>query len=556
MSKVIKTKQEQIEEIRKCAREPIYFIKNYLEIQHPVKGRLPFNLYPFQEEVINNLCDHRYNIVLKSRQLGLSTVMSAYCLWLAVFFRDKNVLLIADNFRGSKNMLAKIKVAWRALPKWMLSVLEITDLSVDSSTVLGFANGSKIQAFPTTEDTARGQAASLVVVDEAAINKKLEEGWKSIYSTTSTGGDIIVFSTPRGANGLFYELWQNAKKKENSFNTLELPWYVHPEHDEKWFEAETKNMDKKQIAQEMLCDFTTSGNTFFDSGAIEELRQGCSNPIAYDGPSESKMTDLWIWKFPESGHDYLLTADVARGDADDYSAFHVIDMTTWEQVAEFCGKIATDRYADYMVKIGYQYNTAFIVQEKNAVGIATAIKLRDLKYPFLYWEKATPEEMEYMTDEEKQDMVPGFTTKTGNQPGNRDAILAALEEIVRNKKLKFNSLRFIEQMTKFNWNGKRGQAARGNSDDLIMALAIGCFLRPPQGYSNLKTSNGELSDWHKAFLATVGKHPNNTNLNQRQAQGLSEMQRAQKQTGFPAGVNKDNVQFSRMVDRMFGWVRD
>jgi hypothetical protein len=89
-----------------------------------------------------------------------------------------------------------------------------------------------------------------------------------------------------------------------------------------------------------------------------------------------------------------------------------------------------------------------------------------------------------------------------------------------------------------------------------MALAIGCFLRPPQGYSNLKTSNGELSDWHKAFLATVGKHPNNTNLNQRQAQGLSEMQRAQKQTGFPAGVNKDNVQFSRMVDRMFGWVRD
>lgn len=499
--KTVLLHRAQEEELLKCVQNPIWFIKNYLEIQHPDKGRLPFDLYPFQEDVITNLLSHRFNIVLKSRQLGLSTVTSAYCLWLAIFHRDKNILLIADNFRGSKNMLSKIRIAWMALPAWMLQRLDIESLESDSTTMIKFKNGSKIEALPTTQHTGRGQAASFVVVDEAAINEKLEEGWKSIYSTVQTGGRIIVFSTPLGKSGQFFKLWMESLSGKNSFHRQELPWHVHPEHNEEWFKEESRNMDERQIAQELLCSFESSGNTFFNIGTIEWLNSVVQHPAAFNGPNSKNPTDLWIWKTPIAGHKYVIGADVARGDAEDSSAFYVIDTNENEIVAEYFGKIPPDRYGEFLVKIGEQYNNAFIVHEKNTVGVATSIKLRDLNYPNLYYPDI--DEMAYLTEEEKSEKLPGFTTKTGNVPGNREELLGNLEEILRNHKIKIHSSRFADQTTYFNWNGKRGQAAKGKSDDLIMALAITCYIAKPNG--TFGQQGNSMADWNKAFLASIGR---------------------------------------------------
>lgn len=160
------TKKEQIDEILKCGEDPIYFIKKYLYISHPTKGRLHFELYPFQEECVQSFLDYRYNIVLKSRQLGLSTTTAAYCLWMAMFKRDVNILIMATKLEVGKFMISKIRTAFKMLPAWMLTALSLTVPEAESVKYLKFSNGSKITAIPTSGDAGRGEAVSLLVVDE------------------------------------------------------------------------------------------------------------------------------------------------------------------------------------------------------------------------------------------------------------------------------------------------------------------------------------------------------------------------------------------------------
>lgn len=564
MKRNLNAREEELE-IIKCGTDPAYFIRNYIEIQHPTKGRLMFELYPFQETVLEHVEKYRFNIVLKSRQLGLSTVMSAYCLWLAVFGRDKNILLVADKFQGSKNMLAKIRIAYRSLPKWMLNRLDLQELEGESVQHLKFSNGSKIQALPTTLHTARGEAASFVVVDEAAINDKLDEAWKSIYSTVTTGGNIIVFSTPLGKKGKFYELWSEnsitvdeyneipkltdpkvINRRKNAFIQLELPWNVHPEHDQEWFDAETVNMSEQQIAQELLCSFESSGRGFFANSTQEWLHATSRLPMEYASThvKGGNHQEIWVWAKPKPNHEYLLCADVARGDADDYSAFYILDKNDSEIVVEYVGKILPDKYADVLTRWGYQYNTAQIIQEKNTIGVATSIRLRDLAYPNLYYDNLTPEELECLTPEQKENLLPGFTTKTGTKPGNRDEILNLLENALRNHRIKIYSSRLAQQAMTFNVFGKSGRAPKGKNDDLVMALGLINYFGKPNATGddfNSYNSQQETTEWAMVFLKSTSRgsrgQPNVVNGKQ-----------------LPPGVRKEDVENYLAYTNPFAWV--
>lgn len=532
-----KINQEKINEIIKCGEDPIHFMKKYLEIQHPEKGRIPFDLFPYQEDVIKQIEAHKYNIVLKSRQLGLSTVVSAYCLWLGLFHRDKNIILVANKLEVCKNMVKKIRIAWQSLPVWMLEALDLVELEGESVKYLRFKNGSSITALPTTEDVGKSEAASFLAIDEAAVINNLEECWRSLYSTVTVGGKMIIFSTPFGNTGKFYELWQDSLKGKNDFNRIELPWHIHPEHDQAWFDKESRNMDDRQIASELMCSFEGSGQTFFNTGTIDFYKQSCLTPLICEGPSVSSNTDLWIWNLPKKDVQYILTADVARGDAKDYSAFHMINTQTWEQDAEYFGKLPPDRYGEYLDEIGRRYNTALIINEKNSIGLVTSLKLRDLKYPNLYWEEGqNPEERYDLSDEEKMKLIPGFTTKPGNKPGNREEILSKLESVLRNKKLKMNSTRMVEQMEAFVWTGKRNQAKHSASDDLIMALAIGCYVSNPNGTHSNSSGNNQ-QEWNKAFLACLTKKKN-----------LTETKK------ISPWVTQEQLKQQKQMRNMFGWM--
>lgn len=543
------TKKEQVEEVLKCGKDPIYFIKNYLYIQHPTKGRLPFRLYPFQEECIESFLDYKYNIVLKSRQLGLSTTTAAYCLWMALFRQDANILLMATKLEVGKGMIEKIRTAFKMLPAWMLNLLELKVPDAESVKYIKFTNGSKITAIPTAKDAARGEAVTLLVIDEAAHIENLEELWMGLWSTVSTGGRAIVFSTPKGRN-YFQQLWVGAEVPElepnkvgqickgvgkNGFHGIKLPWFVHPERDDEWFDAQSRALDARGVAQELLCSFEGSSLTFFSQTSIDYVRNLSFPPIVFTGPG-GKGLDLQIWKNAEEGHQYVLSADVARGDAEDYSAFHVFDITKSEVVAEYLGKIPPDRFGEWLIEVGKKYNMALIVAEKNTVGIATAIKLRDSGYPNLYYDEELANKMLTMTPDEKKDCLPGFTIT----PKNREKILENLEQVIRNNHLRLYSTRFVSEMESFIWNGKRGQALKKRHDDLIMAMAIGLQVFTPnaeqQNYFDVLAANQGLA---KAMLAGMSRGGGSGKLGGKKV---------------PSFVNKETVQLEMQFRKEFGWL--
>ena len=456
-------KQLQVKEIIKCGKDPGYFFKNYLKIQHPVRGLINFETFPFQDDCVEQFNDNRFNIVLKSRQLGMSTLVAAYSVWMGIFQREKNILIIATKLAVAQNFITKVKTMIRSLPKWLL----LPEIVANNKQMIQFSHGSQIKAIPTSEDAGRSEALSLLIVDEAAFVRNFDTIWTGIYPTISTGGRVIILSTPNGVGGQYYKLYTEAQSGLNEFNPIKIMWDEHPERGQAWFDEVTKNLSKRQIAQEYLCDFATSGETFLDSSSLLWLGEMIEKPIDRQGMDKN----VWIWKYPLSEHDYVLSADVSRGDSKDYSTFHIIDNTTSEVVAEYKGKIRPDTFAELINEFGLKYNKALVCPENNSYGFATILKLQELKYPRLYYRKR---KTAYIGD-----YIPPSTAETAGFNTNgktRGTILSKLEEVIRNKQIIIRSSRFYEELKTFSWKTGRAEAKRGFNDDLVMSMAIGSWL--------------------------------------------------------------------------------
>jgi hypothetical protein len=455
------TREEQVREIVRCGKDPTYFTKNYVKIQHPTRGTVPFETYPFQDDCISDFQKNRFNIVLKSRQLGLSTICADYATWDAIFHRDRNILVIATKLDTAINFIKKVKVMLQSLPKWLL-----LPKFEDNKRSIRFSNGSVITAIPTSPDAGRSEALSLLIVDEAAFIRDFEDIWTGLYPTISTGGNAIILSTPNGVGGQYYKLWTQAEAGLNEFNPIRLPWQVHPEHDQEWFDKETRNLPKRKVSQEFLCDFITSGDTYLQSEVMDKVRENIVPPTE----KSSIDRNIWIWKKPELDHRYVISADVARGDSNDFSAFHVIDANASEVVAEYKGKTTPDRLADLLADFGKQYNNALLCPENNTFGYTTCIRLKDMGYPRLYYSSFKGDPFEHKLVD--PDEIPGFST----QQKSRIQILTHLEEVIRNSTIKIHSQRLYDELQSFVWHGVRAQASKDGNDDLIMSLAIGAWL--------------------------------------------------------------------------------
>lgn len=453
----IKDRKEQVQEILKCGKDATYFINKYVKIQHPIKGVIDFKTYSFQNDCIDAFEKNRFNIILKSRQLGLSTVTAAYCVWYSIFYKDKNILVIATKLDTAINFIKKVKVMLQSLPPWLLlTKFEETKRSIR------FNNGSTITAIPTSEDAGRSEALSLLIVDEAAFIRDFDDIWTGLVPTLATGGKAILISTPNGVGGQYYRLWVDAESGLNDFNAIKLPWHVHPDHNQEWFDKETKNLAKRKISQEFLCDFISSGDTFLQADELEYLKNMIKPPLERQGFDRN----VWIWKHPDKESKYVLSADVARGDSKDYSTFHILNEKTCEIVAEYKGKVPPDKFADLIAEFGKKYNNALVCPENNTFGYMTATHLKQLNYPNLYYA-----ENKYVYDI-GSDSLPGFTTHSKN----RVQILAKLEETLRNKTLISSSQRLYHELQNFMWNGNRASASKDSNDDLIMSLAIGVWI--------------------------------------------------------------------------------
>jgi len=460
---MIKNKSRQVSEIIKCGKDPLYFFNSYAKIQHPVQGLIPFNTYPFQDDCVQDFIDHRFNIILKSRQLGLSTLCAAYAVWLALFQRDKNILIIATKLSVAQNFITKVKTMIKSLPKWLV----LPEITTNNKQLIEFSHGSSIKAIPTSDDAGRSEALSLLIIDEAAFVKNFDDLWMGLYPTISTGGRVIILSTPNGVGGQYFKLYTDAEAGVNEFNPIKIPWDSHPERDEEWFSNTTRNLSDRQISQEYLCDFASSGDTFLSSGDIEWIKNICRPPRERSGFDRN----IWIWEYPLSEHSYIISADVARGDSKDYSTFHIIDISVGECVVEYKGKVPPDRFAEILNEYGLKYNKAVLCPENNSYGYATILKLKELQYPSLYYKKRKSVYIVDYTPKNESD-IAGFTTSGKT----RNMILTKLEETLRNKQILIYSTRFHDELKTFAWKGNKAQAMKGYNDDLVMSFAIGVWL--------------------------------------------------------------------------------
>jgi len=248
------------EEYKKCAASPVYFMKKYCYIQHPTRGKLLFNLYPFQEKTLEQFANNDYNIILKSRQLGISTLTAGYALWLMLFKADTNVLVIATKQEVAKNLVTKVRVMYDNLPSWLRGNEKPT---ANNKLSLELENGSKIKAVSSASDSGRSEALSLLIIDEVAFidDNKVVPIWASSQQTLATGGKAILLSTPNGTGNFFHKTWMDSEAGVNKFNTIRLPWQVHPERDNNWRKEQDELLGPRLAAQECDCDFSTSGNT-------------------------------------------------------------------------------------------------------------------------------------------------------------------------------------------------------------------------------------------------------------------------------------------------------
>mgnify|MGYP003335657708 CR=1 FL=1 len=486
------SKQEIIQEIVKCGKNPAYFINNFARITHPLHGPVPFKLYKFQEDCIKQFVDYRFNIVVKARQLGLSTTAAAYVSWLMLFHRDKSILVVATKLSTAANLVKKVKSIIKNLPEW----LTISKITTDNKNSFELDNGSWVKASSTSGDAGRSEALSLLVVDEAAHIENIGEMWAGLYPTLSTGGRCIALSTPFGIGNWFYDTYTKAEAQENDFNPIILPWNVHPDRDTEWFKKETRNMPPKQIAQELECNFNMSGDTLLSTEDILFVESLIKEPKY----KSSFDHNLWIWETYDSQNKYFMVADVARGDGADYSVFHIFRNDTMEQVAEYQGKVPVDVYAKLIYDVSKEYGFCLTAVENNTVGFAVLEKLKEMRHPNLYYSmKSSHEYVDQYKAENATNAIAGFSTTVNTRP----LAVAKLEEYIRNKVLICYSSRIYEEFKSFIWNHGKAQASKGKNDDLVMAAAIGCYIR-----DNALTADKLNVEYRKAILGSIKKSSN------------------------------------------------
>ena len=490
--------EKQVQEIIKCVNSFPYFCHKYVKITHPLRGLLPFRLFKYQRKVIKEYESHRFNILSKFRQGGLTTVSVLWALWKCMFSTDQQIMVLSKTDREAIAAGEIVKRALEYLPKWMLPRMgksnEHEKQFLDTGSNLWFY----------TPEAARGKSITVLIIDEAAFIADMDKHWKSMYPVISTGGACIVVSTVNGIGNWYEETYHDAEAKKNAFNVIELDYWEHPEYNNpKWVRETKANLGPKGWEQEVLRSFIGSGETYIPPKTITELdmatKENRPSRILFpkwvnlnDHNDEWEKGALWIWREPIDGHEYIIGTDCAEGvgESTDNSCFQVLDSNTLEQVAEFYSNVIPPHiFSQVINEIGIYYNNALVIVELQNQGSAVVSSLQhNLAYENLYYEAKG-----------KQD-VAGI--KTGKQ--NRPMFLETIQNRLLNNSMRVNSKRFVTELKTFIFNSttKRAEAQRGKHDDAIMAMAIALFIRDTQ-LRTIPVGSSQNDEMVKIFKTNV-----------------------------------------------------
>jgi len=470
--------EEQIIEFLKCKEDPVYFARNYIKIVSLDHGLVPFEMYPFQEKLIQNFHDNRFNICKMPRQTGKSTTCVSYLLHYAVFNDNVNIAILANKASTARDLLGRLQLAYENLPKWMQQGI----ISWNKGS-LELENGSKISSNSTSSSAVRGGSYNVIFLDEFAFipNHIADDFFASVYPTISSGQStkVIIVSTPRGMNH-FYRMWHDAERDKNEYVPTEVHWSEVPGRDQAWKEQTIANTSEQQFKVEFECEFLGSVNTLINPAKLKNL--------VYEDPLR-KNAGLDIYHNPEKNNNYLITVDVARGMGNDYSAFIVFDITRFPY--RVVGKYRNNEikpmlFPSIIQEIGKAYNDAWILIEVNDIGDQVASILHfDLEYDNIL--------MCAMRGRAGQVVGSGFSGKKSQLGVRMTAAVkklgcSNLKTLLEDDKLLTVDYDIISELTTFSQKHNSFEAEEGCNDDLAMCLVIFSWL-VAQDYFREMTDN-------------------------------------------------------------------
>jgi len=470
--------EEQIIEFLKCKQDPVYFARKYIKIVSLDEGLVPFDMYPFQEKLIQNFHDNRFNICKMPRQTGKSTTCVSYLLHYAVFNDNVNIAILANKASTARDLLGRLQTAYENLPKWMQQGI----ISWNKGS-LELENGSKISSNSTSSSAVRGGSYNVIFLDEFAFipNHIADDFFASVYPTISSGQStkVIIVSTPRGMNH-FYRMWHDAERGKNEYVPTEVHWSEVPGRDTKWKEQTIANTSEQQFKVEFECEFLGSVNTLINPAKLKNL--------VYETPIK-RNAGLDIYENAKPENNYLITVDVARGLGNDYSAFIVFDITQfpYKVVAKYRNnEIKPMLFPNIIEEVGKAYNDAWLLIEVNDIGDQVASILHyDLEYDNLL--------MASMRGRAGQIVGTGFSGKK-SQLGVRmtSAVkklgCSNLKTFLEDDKLLTVDYEIINELTTFSQKHNTFEAEEGCNDDLAMCLVIFSWL-VAQDYFKEMTDN-------------------------------------------------------------------
>jgi|AntRauTorcE11897_2_1112592.scaffolds.fasta_scaffold01493_10 hypothetical protein len=469
------SKDDQQKEYDKCKKNPIYFIINYCVISHPIKGNLPFKLFDYQKELVKKFFDKDYRLhqIVKSRQLGVSTLYSALVLWLILFYNSKTVAVVATDLDTAKELLEKSGFIYDNLPTFLRA-----NKRLRNKTTLWLKNNSRIKVYAHNKRRGvRSLAASVIVMDEAHFIENCDSLWSTIQPSISTGGQVIALSSPAEPAGWFFDQYKKIENGKSNFKLTKLPWFVHPDRQLKdgspnwdWRKQQDIELDPREARQEYDAEFGYSKETYFNPDNLEYIEKN----FVKDPIRREYRDRLWIWEDPLPDQQYIIAVDCAEG-GNDNNVVQVLKYPQLEQVAEYVSDESYEDFGFVPVPLAKRYNKGVLIIERNSVGTSIIQRSKDLNYHNIFIFGTGKEKNLFGTKRKEF----GWRTTARTRP----FLIKTLEQytetgepaIVRSNRLLLEFKTFISK------NGK-AQAKDGEHDDAIMAWSIALALYQIRGH--------------------------------------------------------------------------
>ena len=516
------SKEQILLEYAKCVNDTPYALKTYLQTYDNTQSKyVPLELFNDQVTLVKDYDECEENIALKYRQAGVSTVTSAWASKRLIFAKKskpEKILIIANKMDTAVEMANKVRAFVEQWPSW----LGVTfSNEKNSQRHFKLTNGCEVKAVATSKDALRGYTPTILIFDEAAYINADEDFWSACMASLSTGGKVIVISTPNGFDPIYYSIYSQAIKGMNDFRITEMYWYRDPRYSKdlklikcddivhymlnradyndneiildyseikvsdrnfedikekiekgykaysSWFEAMAKKLkfDKRKISQELECNFLGSGDNVIPPETMKKIKENhIKEPV-----NKFMGGALWQWKEPIIGHKYIMGVDVSRGDSEDFSTISIIDFDDREQVLEYIGKIPPDVLAEIAYKWGTMYGALIVTDITGGMGVSTSRKLQELGYKNLYVDGVNPAD-KWKWNPKANDKIPGI-----NFNAKRVLIIQAFEEALRYD-FSVRSQRLFNELNTFVYVNGRPDHQKGQHDDLIMSFAMAVYV--------------------------------------------------------------------------------